>query len=92
MDLVNPLESPELDGLLQAFDDKISDICGKISLLHIYQSQNREDCLELNNILGKNLLTFECLLKKVHFQEMFNICSTMSQLCLTNKKNHFTLR
>ncbi|KAH9388549.1 Spindle and kinetochore-associated protein 1, partial [Tyrophagus putrescentiae] len=46
------MDSPDLEGLFQSFDDKISDVCGKLALLQHYQTKNPEECLELNNIIG----------------------------------------
>lgn len=46
------MDSPDFEGLLQSFDSKISDVCGKLALLKHYQEKNGEECLDLNNIIG----------------------------------------
>lgn len=52
------MDSPDLEGLFQSFDSKISDVCGKLALLKHYQEESREECLELNNIIGNVFTTY----------------------------------
>ena len=70
------MDSPDFDGLLLNFDCKISNVCGKLALLYLHNTQNNQDCTDLNNVLSEiqfMLITLNNLLQQ---QEELLECQT----------------